>query len=196
MAKDTRNEIRLLLADREAPFYEAKYHAVQYVFPILILILGIFMIFIPNDLYIHFPKKTQEFILDSIQTIKEVHAGLLFILAGVGLFIKARYARKHYIHLITNYRLLEKIGKSEKKIRSIPLFRVKEIRVEASIFQKLIGVGKVIIKDKETDKEVFLEDISDPKKYKLAFKQAQDRFMETSVKAFKEGVYHENKRLR
>jgi hypothetical protein len=190
MAKESKEEIRNLLAEREAVFYQARQSATIYVIPVAAVLLGIFLLYIPVEFYKYAPPKLQEITFNSIKTIKEVHAGFLFIMIGLGLIFKARYSAKHYLHLITNFRILEKLGKSEKKVKSIPIHYLGNIFIQSSLFGKMMGVGKIIIEDKKTGKQIELGSMSDPKKYKLAINEAKQRFAEQSTKALKAGLYN------
>jgi hypothetical protein len=196
MVKENREKVRKILAPRESIVYDAKYHSIIFAVPVVVALIGIFMIYMPVDLYKYFPRKGQEAAYKAITTLKEVHAGLLLILGGSGLFLKAIYSSKHYLHLVTNFRVLEKVGRSNKKIKSVPLYRVGKITIESNIFQKLISVGKIVIHDNETNKDIELENISDPKSYKKALEGALIRFDEESIRARKENKYKERKDLK
>jgi uncharacterized membrane protein YdbT with pleckstrin-like domain len=91
------------------------------------------------------------------------------ILAGLSLLLIPAY--RHLKRSLVRYTLTDsKIEISEGLIsthtRNVPLKTIQDVSVSATIFQRMLGFGDVIIENaSESDGKIILNDINSPKKY-------------------------------
>jgi uncharacterized membrane protein YdbT with pleckstrin-like domain len=91
------------------------------------------------------------------------------VLAGLSLLLVPAY--HHLKRSIVRYTLTDaKVEISEGLIsmhtRNVPLSTIQDVSVSASIFQRMLGFGDLIIENaNESDGKIILKDINSPKKY-------------------------------
>ncbi|MCB0192692.1 MAG: PH domain-containing protein [Anaerolineae bacterium] len=86
--------------------------------------------------------------------------GLFFLLNVVIQLLSVRYT-------LTSQRLFIKTGLIARDIEEIELFRIKDVKVEQSVMQRILGYGTItIISNDETAPLLYLTGVSNPVKKK------------------------------
>lgn len=86
--------------------------------------------------------------------------GLFFLLNVVIQLLSVRYT-------LTNQRLFIKTGLIARNIEEIELFRIKDVKVEQSVVQRILGYGTItVISNDETAPLLYLTGVSNPVKKK------------------------------
>ena len=91
------------------------------------------------------------------------------VLAGLALLlIPAFYHLRHKIvrYTLTDSKIEIDEGLISKTTRSVPLHTIQEVTVSASMAQRMLGFGNLIIENAgENDSRIVLKNINSPKKY-------------------------------
>lgn len=91
------------------------------------------------------------------------------VLAGLSLLlIPASYHLKHKIvrYTLTDSKIEIDEGLISKTTRNVPLRTIQDVTVSATVPQRILGFGNVIIENAgETDSKIILKNINSPKKY-------------------------------
>ena len=91
------------------------------------------------------------------------------VLAGLALLlIPAFYHLKRSIvrYTLTDSKIEISEGLISTHTRNVPLRTIQDVSISATIFQRMLGFGNLIIENaNETDGKIILKDINSPKKY-------------------------------
>jgi membrane protein YdbS with pleckstrin-like domain len=125
------------LAPGETILYRARYHWVFYRFSIVVLILAAAL-----GVAAYYSK--------SAQAWEEVGRPLLWLTAGfVAIALIAYLALRFRANLdefvVTNRRVIRKVGVFAREIQQAPLEKVQDITVEQGAFGRMLGYGTVIV---------------------------------------------------
>ena len=92
---------------------------------------------------------------------------------------------KFIVYRVTTERIETEKGWISKKIDNVDLFRVKDVRLQIGIFDRLIGIGDVgILSSDMTDPSISLRGLHDPR-------PLYDRLKKETVRADRRrGVVH------
>jgi|SRR5215216_2445697 len=94
----------------------------------------------------------------------------LFVILGVGLiaFVNPVYKhilRRREVYTLTNHKLEMRYGLFSKIVRNIPLRNIQDVTVTASIWQRLIKIGDIVIESASEQGKIVLDDIHHPDRY-------------------------------
>jgi len=100
--------------------------------------------------------------------IPTVHIGIAVLLGLALLLIPAFYHLKHKIvrYTLTDSKIEIDEGFISKTTRNVPLRTIQDVTVSASVPQRMLGFGNLIIENAgETHSQIVLKNINSPKKY-------------------------------
>lgn len=109
------------------------------------------------------------FILDFIRKQNVAIPWWLFILSGFALLLIPAFfhiKQKLLRYTLTDSKIEISEGLISTNTRNIPLRNIQDVSVSATIFQRLLGFGNLVIENaNETDGKIVLKNIRSPKKY-------------------------------
>jgi membrane protein YdbS with pleckstrin-like domain len=93
-----------------------------------------------------------------------------FVILGTGLiaFINPVYKhilRRREVYTLTNHKLEMRYGFFSKIVRNIPLRNIQDVTVMASMWQRLIKIGDIVIESASEQGKIVLDDIHHPDRY-------------------------------
>lgn len=94
---------------------------------------------------------------------------LISVLLGFSLLLIPAFfhlKQKLVRYTLTDSKIVIDQGLISKQTRNIPLHRIQDVTVSATIFQRMLGFGNLVIENaNETGGKVVLKNINSPKKY-------------------------------
>lgn len=105
---------------------------------------------------------------------------ILVVFAGIVLFVNpvvAHVRRQMNLYTLTNHKLEVQRGLISTTVRNIPLGKVQDVTVTASIFERLLGLGNIIIDNaSEEGGQVVISTVPNAKHYAdLLLREVQRR---------------------
>jgi uncharacterized membrane protein YdbT with pleckstrin-like domain len=93
-----------------------------------------------------------------------------YIILGIGLlgFIIPVYKhimRRREVYTLTNFKLEMRYGLIAKDVRNIPLSKIQDVTVSRTVWQRLLGLGDIIIDSASETGRIHLNDIHNPDYY-------------------------------
>jgi uncharacterized membrane protein YdbT with pleckstrin-like domain len=73
--------------------------------------------------------------------------------------------RRREVYILTNHKLEMRYGLISKTVRNIPLSKIQDVTVTASIWQRLIHIGDIEIDSASEMGKIILDDIHHPERY-------------------------------
>lgn len=184
---------KILLKPRERILYQAKLHRFCYVFPFLLLGLGLMITFTPE-----FPPDPQSkyytlhltvvatieaiksYIPDwllpyltTFQALRSNYVGILLLVFGSARLINAFTTRNFARYWVTNKRVIVQTWIFSDHIQEIALERLDDVRVHYGYIGNLIGRGTVLVSDTGM-KEIEIKNLSKPAHYKYVIMTAAE----------------------
>ncbi|HKP85714.1 MAG TPA: PH domain-containing protein [Blastocatellia bacterium] len=95
-------------------------------------------------------------------------AFLVILGTGVVAFINPVYKhilRRREVYTLTNHKLEMRYGFFSKTVRNIPLRNIQDVTVMASVWQRLIKIGDIVIESASEQGKIVLDDIHYPDRY-------------------------------
>lgn len=94
----------------------------------------------------------------------------LWIILGVGLVIFAIPIYKHIlrrreVYTLTNHKLEMRYGIISKTVRNIPLRNIQDVTVTASVWQRFLKLGDIVIDSASESGSIHLNEIHHPERY-------------------------------
>lgn len=94
----------------------------------------------------------------------------LYIIVGIGLLgflipIYKHIMRRREVYTLTNFKLEMRYGLIAKDVRNIPLSKIQDVTVSRSVWQRLLGLGDIIIDSASETGRIHLNDIHNPDYY-------------------------------
>ena len=99
----------------------------------------------------------------------ELILGIVLLVVGVGLFflIDVWVRRRSIQYRLTNQRLFVRTGFIARKIDELELFRIKDVKVNQTVFQRILGFGSItVLSSDDTTPELTLIGILKPDEVK------------------------------
>jgi len=93
-----------------------------------------------------------------------------YVILGVALAAFAVPLYKHVlrrreVYTLTNFKLEMRYGFIAKDVRNIPLSKIQDVTVSRSVWQRLLGLGDIIIDSAAETGRIHLDDIHNPDYY-------------------------------
>ena len=94
----------------------------------------------------------------------------LFVVLGVGIIAFASPVYKHIqrrreVYTLTNHKLEMRHGIIAKVVRNIPLTKIQDVTVTASVWQRFVNMGDIEIDSASEAGKIILDDIHHPERY-------------------------------
>ena len=94
----------------------------------------------------------------------------LFVVLGVGIIAFANPVYKHIqrrreVYTLTNHKLEMRHGIIAKVVRNIPLSKIQDVTVTASVWQRFVNMGDIEIDSASEAGKIILDDIHKPEHY-------------------------------
>jgi membrane protein YdbS with pleckstrin-like domain len=94
----------------------------------------------------------------------------LLILLGFGLLAFAmpvyqHILRRREVYTLTNHKLEMRYGLIAKQLRNIPLDKIQDVTVTASVWQRFFRLGDIVIDSASESGKIHLDDIHNPERY-------------------------------
>ena len=88
----------------------------------------------------------------------------LYVILGAGLIAFAVPLYKHIlrrreVYTLTNFKLEMRYGLIAKDVRNIPLNKIQDVTVSRTVFQRLLGLGDILIDSASESGQIHLDDI-------------------------------------
>src|SRR5262245_15829148 len=146
------------LAPNERVLFRARYHWVFYRFSIIVLILVVALVI--AALY-----------AKSAQAADEVGRPLLWIAAlfaaiAVGSFAMLRFRANLDEFVVTNRRVIRKIGIFAREVQQAPIEKIQDITVEQGILGRMLGYGTVIVQTASETGMLIFPSVSGPDRFR------------------------------
>lgn len=93
-----------------------------------------------------------------------------FVILGVGLIafsnpIYKHILRKREVYTLTNHKLEMRYGIIAKIVRNIPLLKIQDVTVTASVWQRMLNLGDIEIDSASETGKIIWQDIHNPDRY-------------------------------
>ncbi len=194
--------IQKTLVSGEKIVYVAKLHNFAYVFPVILIVLGLFITFLPEmpdgklptgDAAQHV-SRIKVFVLEKMEQIKhaipeEIHPaiiwfekarryyfGVLFTLFGILKIVSVFIKKKTMEHVVTNKKVIRKEGLISVDTNELNLDRIESVKIHQTAFDRLIGMGHVHINGVGME-QIDLRGMKEPAELKKAILETIDRFL-------------------
>ena len=125
------------LAPGETILYRARYHWIIYRFAIVVLILAAAL-----GVAALYAKKSQAG--DEFVRGIALLAAAFVVIALIGYLVR-RFRSGYDEFVVTNRRVIRKIGVAAREIQQAPLEKIQDITVEQGVFARMLGYGTVIV---------------------------------------------------
>src|SRR5262245_13179872 len=73
--------------------------------------------------------------------------------------------RRREVYTLTNHKLEMRYGLISKIVRNIPLRNIQDVTVTATVAQRLLSLGKIVIDSASESGKIMLHDVHHPEKY-------------------------------
>ncbi|MEW6210559.1 MAG: PH domain-containing protein [Acidobacteriota bacterium] len=94
----------------------------------------------------------------------------LYVIGGIGIVTFIVPVYKHILRLrevytLTNFKLEMRYGIIAKSIRNIPINKIQDVTVTASVWQRFLNLGDIVIDSASETGKIHLDDIHHPSRY-------------------------------
>jgi membrane protein YdbS with pleckstrin-like domain len=103
--------------------------------------------------------------------LKDVAGWTMFVvILVVGLVVFSVPVYKHFlrrreVYTLTNHKLEMRYGIIAKTVRNIPLTKIQDVTVTASVWQRLLKLGDIVIDSASETGKIVLDEIHNPEQY-------------------------------
>jgi uncharacterized membrane protein YdbT with pleckstrin-like domain len=103
--------------------------------------------------------------------LREVSGWAMFaVILAVGLLVFSVPIYKHFlrrreVYTLTNHKLEMRYGIIAKTVRNIPLAKIQDVTVTASVWQRLLKLGDIVIDSASETGTIVLDEIHNPEHY-------------------------------
>jgi uncharacterized membrane protein YdbT with pleckstrin-like domain len=111
-------------------------------------------------------------IVAAIASVASVPTGvgaLVVVVVGLVLFAKPVFAhvdRQRHLYTLTNHKLEIEHGILSKTVRNVPLSKIQDVTVTASLLQRMLGLGNIAIDNaSENAGQIVIRAVPDAKRY-------------------------------
>src|ERR1041384_4063334 len=92
----------------------------------------------------------------------------VILIAALGIFsipVYKHIVRRREVYTLTNHKLDMRYGIIAKTVRHIPLAKIQDVTVKASVWQRLLKLGDIEIDSASDTGKIVLDDIHNPDRY-------------------------------
>ena len=79
--------------------------------------------------------------------------------------IYKHFLRRREVYTLTNHKLEMRYGIIAKTVRNIPLAKIQDVTVTASVWQRLLKLGDIVIDSASETGTIVLDEIHNPEHY-------------------------------
>jgi uncharacterized membrane protein YdbT with pleckstrin-like domain len=95
-------------------------------------------------------------------------AVIVILVVAAAVFITPIYKhilRRREVYTLTNHKLEMRYGLISKTVRNIPLRNIQDVTVTATVAQRLLRLGRIVIDSASESGKIMLHDVHHPEKY-------------------------------
>jgi hypothetical protein len=197
--------IRRTLVSNEQVLYVGKLHNFAYVPPVLLLLIGLFLIFLPNlmgegavqqhaskasglleratDTVVTKIAQAKEYIpeealpyLEKANTMRRVGLGMLLLVFGLIKLVNTVIKKKTVEHAVTNKKTIKKKGMIAVETNELNLDRIESVKIHQTAFDRIINRGRVLVTGIGME-QIDMRGMKNPAELKKAILETIDLFV-------------------
>lgn len=178
MAQSKEAYMRSLLNQGEKVIYQAQIHPTAYVFPLFMVVVGAVVSFAPDYIQAFFAERYAGIAQAALNGASETYLGFILMFMATAVLIQIYQARKNNLNVLTVMRVIAAKGTIVHNVKEVYLHKVTDVKAKQSMFERLLGRGRVFIKDFDSKKDewIIIDYVGDPKRYKEEILAACARF--------------------